>query len=94
MVGPVIQSDSHLLKFDRPLAPILIAMLSYNDLGYQNLRLDGYVNTPSREDLVQRVLQQWNEGHVRILLGVQRSLSDAVCSRLKVPICPSRLVGN
>lgn len=65
MVGPVIQFDSASAKFDRTLAPTLIAMLSYNGLGYQNLRLDGYVNTPSREDLVQHVLQLWTEGHVR-----------------------------
>lgn len=39
-------------------------MFSYNDLGYQNLPLGGYVSGPSREDMAQRVLELWNEGHV------------------------------
>jgi anaphase-promoting complex subunit 4 len=39
-------------------------MFCYNDLGYQNLRLEGYVNGPSREDLVHRALQLWNEEQV------------------------------
>lgn len=42
-------------------------MFGYNDLGYQTLPLDGYVKGPSREDMVQRVLQLWNEGHVCIV---------------------------
>jgi hypothetical protein len=67
-VGSVIHFDSPFSKFDRPLAPTLIAMLSYSDLGYQNLRLDGYVMASSREDLVQRILHLWNEGRVCILL--------------------------
>ena len=45
----------------------IIAMFGYNDLGYQTLSLDGYGNGPSREDLVQQVLQLWNEGHVCIV---------------------------
>jgi anaphase-promoting complex subunit 4 len=44
-----------------------IGMFAYNDLGYQTLQFDGYVRGPSREDLVQRMLQLWNEGHVCIM---------------------------
>jgi len=41
-----------------------IGMFDYNDLGYQNLRLDVHIKGLSREDLVQRVVQLWNEGHI------------------------------
>jgi hypothetical protein len=41
-------------------------MFGYNDLGYQTLSLDGYVKGPSREDIVQQVLELWKEGHVCI----------------------------
>ena len=55
-----------LIVIGRP-GQTIIAMFGYNDLGYQTLSLDGYVKGPYREDLVQRVLQLWNEGHVCIM---------------------------
>jgi len=53
-----------LYRYQKDNEQTFIAMFSYNDLGYQTLPLDGYVKGPSREHLVQQVLQLWDEGHM------------------------------
>jgi len=55
-------------------------MFGYNDLGYQTLRLDGYMTGPSREDLVQRVLQLY-EGQI-------------VSSKMPIKSCRELQVGD
>jgi len=78
----------------------IIAMFDYNDLGYQTLSLDGYINGPSREELVQHVLQLWNEGHVCIVYWhIVETFQHPHAGRLApfrslLVIFPSNHVGN
>jgi hypothetical protein len=73
-------------------------MFGYNDLGYQTLPFDGYVKGPSREDIVQRALQLWNEGHVCIVhrrIFVEAFLiAHAASFRSLLATYLSSLVGN
>ena len=45
-------------------AQCFIATASYNEVGYKNLRYDGYVKSPAREDLMQSALELWKNGDV------------------------------
>ena len=41
-----------------------MATVGYNDLGYRELRPEGYVILPAQEDLMEEAMQQWKAGHV------------------------------
>jgi|HubBroStandDraft_1064217.scaffolds.fasta_scaffold3550768_1 anaphase-promoting complex subunit 4 len=50
------------------LGATFIATAGYNDLGYQELRPEGYVIIPTREDLMLEAMQQWKDGHVSFMI--------------------------
>jgi len=89
-----------LYKYQKKHGQTIIAMFDYNDLGYQTLSLDGYINGPSREELVQHVLQLWNEGHVCIVYWhIVETFQHPHAGRLApfrslLVIFPSNHVGN
>lgn len=43
---------------------MFVATGSYNDLGYESLQADAYVNIYAREKLVMATVEAWNKGQV------------------------------
>ncbi|GLB36171.1 putative DEAD-domain-containing protein [Lyophyllum shimeji] len=42
--------------------PANIAIVNYNDLGYQSMQSDNYVNLATREDLMLEAVERWKQG--------------------------------
>ncbi|KAF7436837.1 hypothetical protein PC9H_003670 [Pleurotus ostreatus] len=60
--------DEHVVivyRLPNETGPVFVATGSYNDLGYESLQADAYVNIYAREKLVMATVEAWNKGQLR-----------------------------
>ncbi|KAF4572895.1 hypothetical protein EYR36_007405 [Pleurotus pulmonarius] len=60
--------DEHVVivyRLPNETGPVFVATGSYNDLGYESLQPDAYVNIYAREKLVMATVEAWNKGQLR-----------------------------
>lgn len=73
----------------------VISLVNYSGVDYQDLKPDGYVNAPLREDLMVDALQQWRDKQLRsVPMPIKRCRALAGCKQGKISLAVNGRAGR